>query len=405
MFICEICKLQSKNIRELSGHINKYHKDIIYLEEYYNKYINTNVDKKCLYCEKEKKFINISEGYSDICCSKKCISEKKRQTYFKKYGVINASQIKEVKEKKKKLCIEKYGVEYISQSAIIQEKKKKNCIEKYGVEYSTQDENIKKKMKETHLQKYGGVLNSSEIIKEKTKQTKKEKYNNENYTNREKAKQTCLNTYGNKYYTNQDKREKTNLERYGVKHYTQTKEYKEKTKKTLIQRYGVDHYTKSKEFKNLFLDKDFLNKRNSKSYSTKKKNNSFNTSKPEKAFKQFLEQNNVNFKHHYKSKLYPFNCDFYLPDKDLYIELHLNWTHGKEPFNFFNKEHIERLQKWKARTYELNERGKRKLYYQNAIYTWADLDIRKKNIAKKNNLNFITIYHNVQLEQFKESII
>ena len=35
-----------------------------------------------------------------------------------------------------------------------------------------------------------------------------------------------------------------------------------------------------------------------------------------------------NCKHDYKTKLYPYKCDFYIPEEDLYIELNLYWMHG-----------------------------------------------------------------------------
>jgi hypothetical protein len=36
-------------------------------------------------------------------------------------------------------------------------------------------------------------------------------------------------------------------------------------------------------------------------------------------------------------------------------------------------------------------------YYKNAIYTWTDLDVRKKEIAKINNLNYLCIYNKQDL--------
>ena len=70
-------------------------------------------------------------------------------------------------------------------------------------------------------------LNSS---KNKSKQTKLEKYGDENYHNIEKAKET-------------------NLERYGFECYFQTSEFKEKFKQAMLKKYKVDHDWKSDKVK------------------------------------------------------------------------------------------------------------------------------------------------------------
>ena len=45
----------------------------------------------------------------------------------------------------------------------------------------------------------------------------------------------------------------------------------------------------------------------------------------------------------------------------------------------------KKLNKWK-------EKAKTSKFYQTAIYVWTDLDVRKRECAKKNNLNFEVIY-------------
>ena len=55
-----------------------------------------------------------------------------------------------------------------------------------------------------------------------------------------------------------------------------------------------------------------------KIYNTKKTNDSFKTNKQE----QYIFEQLCNIFNHverqYKSNVYPFNCDFYIPSKDLY---------------------------------------------------------------------------------------
>ena len=90
-------------------------------------------------------------------------------------------------------------------------------------------------------------------------------------------------------------------------------------------------------------------------------------------------------KEYFDRNRYPFKCDFYIIPEDLFIELHINWTHGGRPYDPNDIECQEKLKIWQ-------EKAKTSKFYQNAIYTWTDLDVRKAKIAKQNNLNFKAIY-------------
>lgn len=114
--------------------------------------------------------------------------------------------------------------------------------------------------------------------------------------------------------------------------------------------------------------------------------NKYNT-KPERDYYEYLltKYKPEDIVQQYSDERYPFKCDFYIIPEDLFIELHANWTHGKHPFDKNNPEDIEVLKIWK-------EKSKEHPYYSNAIYTWTDLDVRKAETAKLNNLNYKVIY-------------
>lgn len=84
--------------------------------------------------------------------------------------------------------------------------------------------------------------------------------------------------------------------------------------------------------------------------------------------------------------MYPYCCDFYIPEKDLYIEYQGTWTHGFIPYNKHNKECQEKLRLWK-------EKSKDSKFYENAIKVWAKSDVKKRKIAKKNKLNWIEFFN------------
>lgn len=88
----------------------------------------------------------------------------------------------------------------------------------------------------------------------------------------------------------------------------------------------------------------------------------------------------------YKDDRYPFCCDFYICSQDLFIECNFLWTHNDHPFDKHNPEDVQTLEQWvqKAETSK---------FYRAAIYTWTDLDVRKFEVAKKNNLNYKVVYN------------
>ncbi len=130
-----------------------------------------------------------------------------------------------------------------------------------------------------------------------------------------------------------------------------------------------------------------------KRYITKKKNGTLNTSKEENIDYLKIKEIYPNTLPQYMDKSrYPFACDLYISELDLFIEINDCWTHGIEPFDKTNKEHINIVLDWFKKSKELNHKGNLKLFYKNAIYVWTNLDPRKLSIAKQNNLNFLNIY-------------
>ena len=271
----------------------------------------------------------------------------------------------------KTFCNNKCQTEYIANSNNIKEKRKQTCLKKYGVDNCTKTELCRLKMKKTNYSKYG-VFNYAKTneCKEKIKQTNLKKYGVTSYTKtdecQKKIKQTCL-------------------DKYGVDSYSKTQEYKDRFVKTNLNKYGVDNYSKTELAKQ-------------KIYGTKKKNNSFHTSKEEdKVYNLLLTKFNKNdIIRQYKSDLYPFSCDFYIKSLDLYIEYNGTWTHGWNnskclgSFNKNNKEHLRVLASWKSKNTK---------FYKTAIYTWTDLDVRKLETFRRNNLNYKIFWN---LEEVKD---
>ena len=123
-----------------------------------------------------------------------------------------------------------------------------------------------------------------------------------------------------------------------------------------------------------------------KEWETKINNGTINTSSCENDIENWLISNNIKyFRNYNKDKRYPYHVDFYLPDYDLFIEIQGHWSHGKHPFNKFNKDDIQTLQKWENKAQNSN-------FYKSAINVWTNTDVSKRNTAKNNELNYIEIF-------------
>lgn len=199
---------------------------------------------------------------------------------------------------------------------------------------------------------------------------------------KQKQKETVYKKYG-VYNVSQIKevREKIHLSH-------STQEWKDKVKKTLLERYGDEHYNNMQQIKNTKLERygDANYNNTSKNTATKAKNNTFNTSSPEENFYKYLltryDKNDI-IRQYKDLSRYPYNCDFYIKSKDLFIELNIHPCHGGKPYTeSTDKELLEKRE----------EKAKNSQYYKNMIAVWTIKDVNKLKCAKRNNLNYITIY-------------
>jgi len=234
-------------------------------------------------------------------------------------------------------------------------------------------------IKLTLLKNYG-VDNpqKSKIILEKSKKVKLLKYNDENYNNREKAKQTCL-------------------ERFGLCSPLCSGNLRELGKNTLLRKYGVDNIGKTKEQ----ILKTHTQEVNLKRELTKKKNGTLNSSKDELKSYELLKQIYPDVIHHYKDNdHYPFNCDFYIPSLNLYIECQYGQFHHKRPY-LGTKQDLKDIEILKENAKRIHqEKNVIKSRYDVEIETWTIRDVNKRNIAKQNNLNYIEFWNIKELQDW-----
>lgn len=368
---------------------------------------------KCPVCGKPLAFYKREWKYKSFCSQecknsdkgKEIIQQKTVKTNIEKYGCNIGSQSEKVKEKMKQTCLEKYGVDCTLKDNDIKNKTINTWLLNYGVSHPRKSDKIKQKTKETCLKKYG-VDNpfKSKEIQNKAKQTCIVRYSVEyamqNNDIKQKNKETCLKKYGVEYVTQTElfkqKSKESCLEKYGVEYTFQVDTFREKTIKTCLEKYGVDHPMKSDIVKNKVMHTCLLHygvehPTQNKKIMLKAFDNRIKSmeghrfSKKEDEIYNYLITIDKDTKRQYYSELYPFHCDFYLPNFDVYIEYQGMWTHGKHPFNKDNNEDKILLEDWENKA--LNSK-----FYKSAIENWTITDPLKREIAKDNKLNYLEIF-------------
>jgi len=273
IFICEECGLISSR-RGLMNHISRKHNS----QKYYDKWIKEKEEGTCKICKKQTAYIAISSGYKN-CCSSKCSKEyntlRTKEEIIKKYGVENIFQDKKIKEKIKNTKKERYGDE----NYLNREKAKETSLRNNGCEWGLANKDIHKQGQITMEKLYGEKpLQHPEIRK---------------------------------------KKKETSLKRYGVESPNQSNKVKENKKKSCLEKYGVE---------NPMQDKNIFVKNQKSGFRAKKYKNvyyrgSYELDFLEKFYDKIDIENGPSVSYLFKGKNKVYHSDFYIPSKNLVIEI------------------------------------------------------------------------------------
>ena len=104
---------------------------------------------------------------------------------------------------------------------------------------------------------------------------------------------------------------------------------------------------------------------------------------------------------------YLWECDLYVKSLDLFIECQYFLSHGGHPYNKYNTDdkHTLKILKHKSRQYKINNNSADKNFYDNFINVWTKVDTLKRNVAKKNNLNYIELFEKIKTKDELLNII
>lgn len=348
---------------------------------------NIEVRRVCVICGKPVKFLNGKKNqlFNKTCCKEHAnmldgITVKKVLKDI--YSDVDKKQ--EINNKIRETCLLKYGDEHYSNRI----KAKETCLQRYGVTSPLKSEIFKQKSKETCLQKYGVEYTGQ--IPEKIEKTHKaclEKYGVDSVFKVQKFRNQSLDTCIKKYASDED-------DINSIVNIGQLKYIKDKIKNTCLEKYGVENPMQTQYYKNLISSILSSNEIQEKIYNTKLLNNSFNISYQEDVCFDLLKEKYSDCIRQYKSELYPFNCDFYIPSLDLYIEYNGSHYHHYHPFDINDDNDLNELNRLKEKAENSNaHKNGKKSQYDNIIYTWTILDSKKRNIAQQNNLNYIEFWN------------
>lgn len=113
----------------------------------------------------------------------------------------------------------------------------------------------------------------------------------------------------------------------------------------------------------------------------------------ERYFKNKLDDLNIQYIQEYKDELYPYFCDFYLPEYNMYIELNGHFVHQTHLFDKDNPDDVNTLNKYK-------DLAKTSSFYDKVIHIWTVVDVEKYKVAKENNLNYILLWSVEDINKF-----
>lgn len=238
----------------------------------------------------------------------------------------------------------------------------------------------KRKQEATMIRKYG-VSNAFSSLDKFT--------DNDTIINgRKKRQDTMLLRYGVKHpLQNPDLKLKaansyrsTMLSKYGVLYPSQIPEVARKItnarQATMLQRYGVANSVEDKHIRDSIFE-------------ARRINGTLNTSLPEKVLGDILREKFGDDDVLYNKVIdarYPWHVDYYIKSLDLFIELNGDPSHNTHWYEFDSNDDSNCLSNWKAKA----ELGKSR--YISQIRTWTKSDVEKRQMAKKNRLNYLVFW-------------
>lgn len=199
------------------------------------------------------------------------------------------------------------------------------------------------------------------------------------------------------------------IERYGVMHPNQNSDIAAKmvanSKLTFINKYGVDNpmkvsaiAKKSAETRQATMCKRYgagnsvqIQAIREKIFDARCRNGTCSSSRPEDALHEILKSQFDDVRRNVVvDKRYPWHVDFYIPERDLFIELNGDPSHGGHFFDADAKADQQRCLAWQRNSAV-------KPRYGRMLKVWTQTDVAKRNAAQQADLNYLVFWDSTML--------
>jgi len=372
-------------VNQKTNFLDEYNVDI--LERLY--YIINDIHKpvKCAYCNNKATFTGrIKDGYRKTCSNKECqskmfankmqgstlISKNRDEAFIKLQNTINDVNDNIIKD------ILKYD-KFLS---LVTNEKILNYLDNRFEDSSSRLESLQRIR--FGIEEKPKCPTCGNPVVWVGKQSKLyttyccDSCSNKNKETIKKKKETQLKNWGTENCYDSEKYRQQYKTKYGVEYFWQREDIKEKKKKTTREKYGYDYATQAEEIKQ-------------KVWETAKKHATFASSSEEQNLYEYLKNYFPDIIHHYKSDDYPFNCDYYIPSEDLYIEYQGSLYHNGRAFFNTEEDQLD-IQKFKEKSNERENILGKGSKYQAIIDTWTIGDVKKREWAEYKKLNYLEIF-------------
>lgn len=278
---------------------------------------NSREIRSCLFCESD---FEIRKKETRQLCSDEC---------RKRWGSIPENIEARIKASKEAVK-EKFGVDNVFKLDSIKEKSKETKLEKYGDEFYCNREQQNKTLYEKYGVNYFNELNSKMVKKFEKEHGVPHPLKLKQY--RDKLKETTVEKYGVENVSQniqvKNKKNKTIKEKFGVDNISQNEDIKKKKKATSFKNFGVTHHLKDGEM----FQKHQKARFNIKSY---KDSGIYYNGSYEKHFLELMEEvgllsevsNGDSFVYNFNYSEHTYHVDFKFRDKQ--IEIKSGWTYNK----------------------------------------------------------------------------
>lgn len=253
-------------------------------------------------------------------------------------------------------------------------KRKATCRQKYGVDNPMQVDAVKALQKACVLDRFGVEnVSQSDVVIQRRKQTNLMRYGATSYAGSQEGKSRI---------------EATMLARYGTKNFMQSEAAKavipamvEKARRTQEERFGASHYAQSEEYR---VNQPMYKQAE---LEAKRQHHTFNTSVCEDLLYERLVAvfGAGHVIRQYQDERYPYACDFYVKDRDLFIELNASWTHGGRWWQSDSFWCRQQRDVWHGKA-EVHA------FYRQALDTWLVRDAAKRASAEAAGLNYLVFW-------------